>query len=72
MYDLTFWKLAAERAVKTAAQTTIAVLGAAQLDVFTADWRQAAGVGLGGAVLSLLTSIASEPIGIEGDPSVVR
>lgn len=72
MFDRLFWMLTAERAVKTAAQTAIVTIGAAAVDVFTVDWRQTAGIAAGAAVLSVLTSIASEPFGAEGDPSVIR
>ena len=72
MFDRLFWKLAVERAVKSAAQTAVLVLGAGAVDVFTVDWRQTAGLAAGAAVLSVLTSIGSEPFGPEGDPSVVN
>lgn len=67
-----FWRETFERAVKTAAQSAILVLGVDQLDAFAADWATVAGFGLGGFVLSLLTSIASHRIGPDdGSPSVV-
>ena len=61
-----------ERAVKTAAQTAITLLGAGQLDVLTVDWQQVASVSAGAALLSVLTSIASKPLGPTDDsPSLV-
>jgi len=72
MYDVLFWKLAAERAIKSACQTVLLMFGAVQVDVFTVDWKQTAGLAAGAAVLSVLTSVASEPVGAPGDPSVVQ
>lgn len=68
-----FWQNAFERAVKTGAQTILAVLvvGDGILNAFQIDYLQAGGVGLGGIVLSLLTSIASSAIGDHEDPSLV-
>lgn len=69
-----FWRNAFERAVKTGAQTILAVLvvGDGILNAFTIDYLQAGGVGLGGIVLSLLTSIASSAVGPDhNDPSLV-
>jgi hypothetical protein len=63
-----FWIATAERAVKTAAQATIAAwaVGDALLSAFDIDWGSAAGIALGGAALSVLTSIASIPVGGTG------
>ena len=60
-----------ERAGKTAAQSALLVIGADQLDVLAADWGNVASFAAGGFVLSVLTSIASRPIGGDGSPSVV-
>lgn len=73
MYRIAFWKDASERAVKTAAQFVIGAWGIGD-GIFNAlemDWGFAGGAALGGMVLSLLTSIASAPIGSKGDASVV-
>ena len=63
-----FWIATAERAVKTAAQATIAAwaVGDGLLSAFNIDWTSAAGIALGGGVLSVLSSIASIPIGGTG------
>lgn len=71
MFTRTFVRRAVERAVKTAAQAALLTFGADQLDAFDTDWRIAGGMALGGAVLSLLTSVVTEPVGPAGDPSAV-
>jgi hypothetical protein len=72
MFTTTFVKQTIERALKTAAQTLILAVGAAQgFDLFTADWRTLGASSLAGFILSVLTSIASAPFGELGTPSVV-
>jgi hypothetical protein len=61
-----FWKAAAERAIKTLAQSLIAVLAIGQVTVLTVDWAQAAAVAATAGILSVLTSIASSGIGNPG------
>ena len=67
-----FWSGAAERAVKTAAQTLLALLGAGALDVLHVPWTGGLSVAAGAAVLSLLTSIVSAPASPTGSPSLVQ
>lgn len=74
MYSKKFWSEAIERAIKTAAQSVILAWGAANgADLFELDWQEAVGFGLGGFVLSLLTSVASGAVaaGGKGSPSLV-
>ena len=77
MYFLTwdFWDQALERAVKTAAQTalTVWVVGDQALNVLTMDWELGFGVAGGGALVSVLTSLASGAVasGGKGNPSLV-
>lgn len=73
MTTVKFWREAFERAVKTAAQTVLSVIvvGDVVLNAFTLDYWQAGGVGLGGMIFSLLTSIASSAVGDHNDPSLV-
>ena len=60
LFTRAFWADAAERAIKTAAQVAILAIGqGVTVDLFSADWRNVAGLAAGGAVLSLLSSIAS-------------
>lgn len=83
MLSLPFFKAAAERALKTAAQAALAMLGVAEvLDVagaqralalLLADWRAVLAVAGVSALLSLVSSVASAllPVGDEGGPSLV-
>jgi hypothetical protein len=65
-------RMIAERAIKTAAQSLLLFVGAAQgLDLFTLDWQRALGAAAAGAVLSILTSVASLGIGPSNTPSLV-
>lgn len=72
MFTRFFWKELFERAVKTAAQTLILAVGAAQgFDLFTANWKTLGGAAAGGFVLSVISSVASAPFGDPGSPSLV-
>ena len=55
----TFWIAAAERAVKTFAQTLLALLGTDAVGVLNADIAQSALAALAAAGLSVLTSITT-------------
>lgn len=58
MWTATFWKDAAERAVKTAAQTAGGVL-VVGVPIWEVDWTAGLGITATATALSLLTSIAS-------------
>jgi hypothetical protein len=61
-----FWSAAIERAVKTAAQSVLVVLGVGATTPADIDWKEALlGAGIG-ALMSLLTSIASSGVGNVG------
>jgi hypothetical protein len=64
-----FWLATGERAVKTAAQSAIAFLGAEVTGILDVDFGQAASVVGLATVLSVLSSIASAGVGNSG-PSV--
>lgn len=66
MWTKTFWKATAERAVSTAAQAAILVLGADQIDALDADWRLVGGFALGGAVLATLKALAAQRVTGDG------
>jgi hypothetical protein len=71
MWNLSFWKQTAERAVKTAAQAALAFFVVGQTDLLSLDWRAvASGVGVA-VVASVLTSLMSAPFGPEDSPSLV-
>jgi hypothetical protein len=61
----------AERAVKTFAQTFVALAGASQMDWLNLDWQHLAATSLIAAGLSVLTSIASDKVGPTDSPSMV-
>lgn len=61
-----FWAAAAERALKTAAQSVLAVLSVAALTPADIDWKEALLTSAIGALASVLTSIVSAPIGNAG------
>ena len=56
--DKNFWAYAAERAIKTAAQTAVAVLGAGMVSLLSIDFASLVAVAGGAALLSVLTSVA--------------
>lgn len=73
MFTRAFWVLASERALKTVAQTFLAMSAAQALfNAFTADWQTLLGVSIGAGLLSYATSIVSAEIGDHGDPSLVK
>lgn len=71
MFTKKFWTKAAERAAKSAGQSALLCLGADQINALAADWQLVGGFALGGAVLSVLTSLASLRVGEEDSPSAV-
>jgi threonine dehydrogenase-like Zn-dependent dehydrogenase len=58
IFSLEFWSYAGERAIKTVAQSAIAVLGTGSIGLFAIDWVSLASVSLGAGLLSILTSVA--------------
>lgn len=70
-----FWVAAVERAVKTWAQSMVALIGANAVAVTDLDWLQLFAVSGTAAIVSLLTSVASAGIGPHGpslaDESVI-
>lgn len=67
-----FWRRALERALKSAAQAALLVVGAGRLNVLDADWASIGGFGAGGFVLSVLMSVGSAPWGEPDSPSLVH
>jgi hypothetical protein len=66
MYDTFFLTATLERALKTFAQTFLAIVGADTASVLTASTIDAAKVAGGAAILSILTSLASSASGRSG------
>jgi hypothetical protein len=65
-----FWKAAAERAVKTFAQTEAALLTAAGTGLLETDFRVSLSVSGMAAVVSLLTSVGSDLVTNGDGPSL--
>lgn len=73
MFTKKFWKQAAERAAKSAAQSLIGLWALdAGFNVLHADLPMAGGIALGAAVLSVLTSLVTSGIGEPDSPSAVN
>lgn len=70
LFTVSFWKDATERAVKSLAQAVVLVLGGDAVDVWHVNWQTVVGAGLGGALLSLMTSLASVGIANRGTASL--
>lgn len=71
MFTKSFVMQLVERAIKTFAQTFVALAGASQMDWLNLDWQHLAATSLIAAGLSILTSIASDKVGPTDSPSMV-
>lgn len=71
MFNRAFWKGAFERAVKTAAQFALVAFGADTASIISVEWQGVAAAAAAGFVVSVLTSLGSEPFGPLNSPSVV-
>lgn len=73
MWTIMFWKATCERAIKTVAQGVVALIGVdVVVPVGSIDWRYILGAAATMGVLSVLTSIASNPLADQGTPSLVK
>jgi len=61
-----FWKSAAERSIRSAAAAMLALLGAGAVDALKVDWIAVLSVGLGAAIVSVLTSVVASEVGHKG------
>lgn len=66
-----FWRQSAERAVKTAAQAVALAIGGDVANVLHVGPGVFVSAAVGGFVLSLVTSVATAPVGQPNDPSAV-
>lgn len=71
MLRKSFWKDATERAVKTAAQVAVAMIGTGVVGIVDVDWYSVGSVSLVAALVSVLTSLGSDRVGDPGTASVV-
>ncbi|MGH2394679.1 MAG: holin [Candidatus Limnocylindria bacterium] len=71
MFTYRFWQLASERAIKTFAQSLVAILSATGVGLLTAPWSTALSTAGMAALLSMLTSMASAPVGESDTPSLL-
>jgi hypothetical protein len=72
VWSLAFLKDAAERALKTFAQSLLAALTLSGVDVLHLDWGQTLSVAGTATAISVLTSIVSVTVGDQGTASLVR
>jgi hypothetical protein len=73
IFTLAFWRAAAERAIKSAAQgALVAGIGAAGFDALHADYQTIGGLALGMSLASLLTSVASDALTDGAGPSLTN
>lgn len=66
----TFWKDTVERAIKTCAQSMVAVMTAGATGVLDVDWVNALSVSLLATLVSVLTSIGSGTVGDQSASAV--
>lgn len=71
MFTISFWRDAAERAIRTTAQAAVALIGTTAIGILDVDWTQLASASALAGVVSLLTSIASSAIGDKGTASLL-
>ena len=72
MYTLTFWKDAAERAIRTAAQALLALWATGVSGVLAVDWVQAGSVAGLAALISVLMSVAATGVGDRESASSIQ
>jgi hypothetical protein len=72
MWNLAFWKTAAERALRTLAQVLLSLIVVGETGFMDVDWIQALSVAGLAALASILMSIVATGIGDKGTASLVR
>lgn len=75
VFTIGFWRDAFERAIKSSAQGALLAIGASDatpIDLFHLDLRVVVGAAFGMGVLSILTSVATKPLGSDHEsPSMI-
>ena len=71
MFGTYFWKSTAERALKSFAQSLLAVLSASSMGLLDVDWVTSLSTAGMATILSVLSSIASTRVGSDQDPSAL-
>lgn len=71
MFNPEFWKDAFERALRTAAQALIGILGAGATGLLDVDYVAAGSAAGLAALLSLLTSVVASGVGTKGTAGLV-
>ena len=71
MFTKIFWKDAGERALKTVAQSMVALLTAGSFNLLSVDYKNLLSVSLFAGLTSLLTSVASASVGSTNSASLV-
>ena len=72
MRNKSFWIDAAERTIRTIAQSLLALMGTDALGIVGLDWMQMGSVAIGAGLMSLLTSIVATGVGDKGTAELVR
>lgn len=71
MFTFRFWQSTVERAIKTFAQSLLAILSADGVGLLTVPWLSALSTAGAAALLSVLTSMGSAPVGEPNSPSLL-
>lgn len=72
MFTITFWKDAAERAIRTSAQALLALWATNISGLLEVDLVQSASVAALAAITSILMSIAATGVGNSQDASAIK
>lgn len=67
-----FARKTAERAIKTFCETLLALIGTGAVNIVAIDWGPKFGISATAAVVSVLASVVSLPVGEPGTPSLVQ
>lgn len=72
MWTVAYWKAVGERMIRGAAVSVAAsyFAGDVALNAWSMDWKEAAGIAVGGALGSLVLALVMTPVGAKGSPSV--